>query len=251
MWEWFEERSTPDGRLRWGFTAARPRGSAALPEAPYDGLNLATHVGDDPRRVAAHRRTVADALGLPEPRLLVARQVHGAHVAYVDGPWAAEPAEADALVTDRPGLALAVLVADCVPVLLAAPGQGVVAAVHAGRPGLVAGVVPAAVSAMRELGAQEIVAAVGPSVCGRCYEVPAPMRADVAAVSEVSATVSWTGTPAVDVAAGVVAQLAEAGVGLTWRPGCTRESAHLYSYRRDGQTGRFAGIIVRDERGQS
>ena len=150
----------------------------------------------------------------------------------------------DAVVTRSTEVALAVLVADCVPVLLSGTG-GVVAAVHAGRPGLVAGVVPAALATMRDLGAGEVDAVVGPSVCGRCYEVPAEMRDTAAAVSPVSATVSWTGTTAVDVAAGVVAQLVAGGVAVRWVPGCSRESDHLYSYRRDGLTGRFAGVVAR------
>jgi polyphenol oxidase len=98
---------------------------------------------------------------------------------------------------------------------------------------------------MHDLGAGEVDAVVGPSVCGRCYEVPEAMRDDAARVQRVSATVSWTGTPAVDVAAGVVAQLREAGVRVRWVPGCTREREDLFSYRRDGRTGRFAGVVAR------
>ena len=109
---------------------------------------------------------------------------------------------------------------------------------------MTAGVVPATVARMRELGATTISAAVGPSVCGRCYEVPAQMRAAAAAISPVSATVTWQGTPAIDVAAGVVDQLSREGVEVTWVPGCTRESDDLYSYRRDQRTGRFAGVVV-------
>ena len=86
---------------------------------------------------------------------------------------------------------------------------------------------------------------VGPSVCGRCYEVPDEMRATAAHVQPVSATVSGTGTAAIDVAAGVVAQLRDGGVEVRWVPGCTRERDDLYSYRRDGPTGRFAGIVLR------
>ena len=110
------------------------------------------------------------------------------------------------------------------------------------------GVVPEAISAMRALGATQIAAVVGPSVCGRCYEVPLEMREAAASVSPEARAVSWTGTPAIDVAAGVVAQLRAAGVEeLTWVAGCTREDESLFSYRRDGTTGRFAGVILRDE----
>ena len=108
------------------------------------------------------------------------------------------------------------------------------------------GIVAQAISAMRDLGATQVSAVVGPSVCGRCYEVPLDMREDAAAVSPESRAVTWTGTPAIDVAAGVAAQLRAAGVDdVTWVPGCAREDEALFSYRRDGTTGRFAGVIVR------
>ena len=98
---------------------------------------------------------------------------------------------------------------------------------------------------MRELGAVRLEATVGPSVCGRCYEVPEPMRAEAVQAWPETCAVTWTGTPAIDVAAGVVAQLTRLGVGVTWLPGCARERDDLYSHRRDGVTGRFAGVIVR------
>jgi YfiH family protein len=177
-------------------------------------------------------------------------QVHGTDVAVVDGPWGDAPVpEVDAIVTTRRGLALAVLTADCVPVLLADPVAGIAAAAHAGRPGMIAGVVPAAVAAMTRLGADpaRIVARTGPTVCGRCYEVPEEMRADVAAVEPAAhAETSW-GTPAVDVAAGVHAQLTRLGVRDRERsPVCTRESPDHFSYRRDRTTGRLAGYVWLD-----
>jgi polyphenol oxidase len=169
-------------------------------------------------------------------------QVHGADVVVIDEPWPAGAPEVDALVTRSRGLVLAVLVADCVPVLLADPAAGVVAVVHAGRPGLVAGVVPATVAAMRDQGAAQITARLGPSVCGGCYEVPDWMRDEVAAVVPAARATTFLGTPAVDVAAGVAAQLHAAGVGAARVPGCTVEDPALYSYRRDRTTGRFAGL---------
>ncbi len=214
--------------------------AGGVSEGVWAGLNLGLHVDDDPAAVAENRRRLEAEVGRP---LVYMAQCHGADVAVVEA-VPEDPPRCDALVTTAPDLALAVLVADCVPVLLASP-QGVVAAVHAGRPGMVAGVVPAAVEAMRGLGAREVDAVVGPSVCGRCYEVPAEMRDTAASVEPVSATVSWTGTPAIDVAAGVVAQLRARDVSVRWLPGCTRESPQLYSYRRDGTTGRFAGVVAR------
>jgi polyphenol oxidase len=216
---------------------------------PFASLNLSPATGDDADAVTRNLDLVGRAFagGRPLRRLFLMHQVHGAGVHVVDDADldAAHPPVVDALVTALPGVALVVRVADCVPVLLADPVAGVVAAVHAGRPGMVSGVVDRAVDAFTDAGATpgDTIAVVGPSVCGRCYEVPDGMRAKAAAVSAPSATVSWTGTPAIDVAAGVVDQLTARGIRVTWVPGCTRESPDLFSYRRDGTTRRFAGVV--------
>ncbi|MFF0227775.1 peptidoglycan editing factor PgeF [Streptomyces sp. NPDC004629] len=225
---------------RWGGVSA----------VPHEELNLGGAVGDDPDAVRTNRELAAKALDLDAARVVWMNQIHGAGVAVVDGPWADRPApEVDAIVTVRPGLALAVLTADCTPVLLADPVARVAAAAHAGRPGLVAGVVPAAVRAMMELGADpaRIVARTGPAVCGRCYEVPEAMRADVSAVEPAAHSETSWGTPAVDVSAGVHAQLDRLGVrDRAQSPVCTLESGDHFSYRRDRTTGRLAGYVWLD-----
>jgi YfiH family protein len=225
---------------RWGGVSA----------VPYEELNLGGAVGDDPEAVRTNRELVAKSLGLDAAGVVWMNQVHGAEVAVVDEPWGDRPVpEADAVVTTRRGLALAVLTADCTPVLLADPVAGVVAAAHAGRPGMVAGVVPAAVRAMTELGAEpgRIVARTGPAVCGRCYEVPEAMRAEVAAVEPAAHSETSWGTPAVDVTAGVHAQLERLGVhDREQSPVCTLESGDHFSYRRDRTTGRLAGYVWLD-----
>lgn len=210
---------------------------------PFAGLNLGQGLGDDPRAVRRNRDRVAAAAGVGTGRLLFARQVHGTGVAVVTGPWAGAPAEADALVTRTPGLVLGVLVADCVPVLLHAPDEGVVAVAHAGRRGMVDGIVPATVAAMRALGATTLLATLGPSICARCYEVPAALRAQVAARQPVAASVTWRATPSVDVAAGVLEQLAPVCREVEQVPGCTFERHDLFSYRRERTTGRFAALV--------
>ncbi|BAC73836.1 laccase [Streptomyces avermitilis] len=225
---------------RWGGVSA----------VPYEELNLGGAVGDDSDAVRTNRELAAKSMGLDPARVVWMNQVHGPDVAVVDEPWGARPvAEVDAIVTRRRGLALAVLTADCTPVLLADPVAGVAAAAHAGRPGMIAGVVPAAVEAMVELGADpsRIVARTGPAVCGRCYEVPDAMRAEVAAVEPAAyAETSW-GTPAVDVSAGVHAQLERLGVcDREQSPVCTLESGDHFSYRRDRTTGRLAGYVWLD-----
>ncbi|MEU9914332.1 peptidoglycan editing factor PgeF [Streptomyces sp. NPDC051001] len=225
---------------RWGGVSA----------VPYEELNLGGAVGDDADAVRTNRELAAKSLGIDPGRVVWMNQVHGAGVAVVSEPWGDRPVpEVDAVVTAERGLALAVLTADCTPVLLADPVAGVVGAAHAGRPGMIAGVVPAAVRAMTGLGAEpaRIVARTGPAVCGRCYEVPDAMRADVSAVEPAAyAETSW-GTPAVDVTAGVHAQLERLGVrDREQSPVCTLESGDHFSYRRDRTTGRLAGYVWLD-----
>ncbi|MFI9241277.1 peptidoglycan editing factor PgeF [Streptomyces sp. NPDC053086] len=225
---------------RWGGVSA----------APYEELNLGGAVGDDAEAVRTNRELAAKSLGLDAARVVWMNQVHGNDVAEVEEPWTTRlTPEVDGLVTATRGLALAVLTADCVPVLLADPVAGVVAAAHAGRPGMIKGIVPAAIDAMESLGADpaRIVARTGPAVCGRCYEVPEAMRAEVAAVESAAyAETSW-GTPAVDVSAGVHAQLDRLGVcDRAQSPVCTLESGDHFSYRRDRVTGRLAGYVWLD-----
>jgi YfiH family protein len=216
----------------------------------YAQLNLGLEVGDDPRRVRANRDAVARWLGAP---VAFAHQVHGAGVRIVSRLPAAPQVvvgEGDALVTRSTRLGVGVLVADCVPILLADVASGVVAAVHAGRRGLVAGVVLRAVDEMVAEGARlpQIAAVVGPAICGACYEVPAAMQAEVGSVVRETTSVTSWGTPALDLAAGAAAQLRDRGVRHVSRVNvCTREDDRFYSHRRagttHGATGRFAGVI--------
>ena len=236
--------------------------------APYDTLNLGGAVGDDPAAVAENRRLTARACGLADGRLAWMRQVHGVAVRYASVGSAEHDAagsaghdaagsrefrtagqplpEADASFTDVPGLGLGVLVADCAPVLLADPEARIVGVAHAGREGMAAGVVTELLSAMSAAGADpaRMHAVIGPHICGGCYEVPAELRDRIAGKVPESGCVTRKGTPGVDVGAGVEAQLARAGVAsVSSDPRCTAETPSLYSYRRDGRTGRLAGLI--------
>ena len=96
---------------------------------------------------------------------------------------------------------------------------------------------------MRDAGADALVARVGPSICGRCYEVPLDLREEVARVVPEARSVTRSGSPSLSIAAGVVAQLVAGGADVDWLPGCSAESVDLYSYRRDGVTGRYAGLV--------
>ena len=217
--------------------------------AAYDGWNLALHVGDDPQRVHCHRRRLEDLLGLEQGRHLAwMNQVHSAVVstAKVD-----EVPTADALVLDARTVGApagcCVLVADCVPVLLASGDGALTAAVHAGRRGMLDGVVASTIEFLQCAGAEpaDLWAAVGPSICGSCYEVPDDMLALSAQREPACASRTSWGTPGLDVAAGVLAQLERAGVGhISADRWCTYEDPRFYSYRRDGVTGRLAGVGV-------
>ena len=211
----------------------------------FSSFNLARHVGDDEELVAANRSALAQVLGLSAERLSFVSQVHGTAVHHVTDTAAIRAgAEADAQVSALAGVGLVIMVADCTPVLLADTEAGVIGAVHAGRPGMAAGIVSETLSAMRELGAREIHAVIGPSVCPRCYEVPASLRDEVAAVEPVAASVSVSGTPALDVAGAVAEQLRREGAVIDhFSRTCSRGSEDLYSYRRSRRTGRFAGVV--------
>ncbi len=256
--------------VRAGFTTRSPADDGA-------DANLGLGVADDPAAVLDRRRRLARWAGGP---VAWSTQVHGTAVLDLpgvrgadrtaaavpvdlpargagsregpvgsDGPAGEPCGEADALVAG-PGAGVAVVVADCVPVLLVDPATGVVAAVHAGRRGLVDGVVQAAVARMVARGARpaDLRAAVGPAICGRCYEVPADLRDTVAAVvPDVAARTSW-GTPALDLPAGVAAVLRTAGVGHVHPTGlCTRTDERFFSHRRSMATGaaegRCAGVV--------
>ncbi|MGH3497491.1 MAG: peptidoglycan editing factor PgeF [Nocardioidaceae bacterium] len=212
----------------------------------YAELNLGSR-DSRPDEFTENLRRVVTELGGALEEVVLARQVHGADVSVVEA-VPTEPPAVDALVTAAAGLTLVVRVADCTPVLLADPDAGVIGAVHAGRRGLAAGVVPAAVTAMRDLGAERIVAWLGPRACGRCYEVPAALRDHVAAAAPAAAASTSWGTPSLDVAAGLVAQLRRAGVEPSdladSMPMCTIEEDRYFSYRRQGpRSGRMAALV--------
>jgi YfiH family protein len=212
--------------------------------APYAELNMSGAVGDDPAAVACNRQRVAAACGLPADGMAWMEQVHGADVRYVLAGQA--PPSADAIFTDTPSLALVVLVADCAPVLVADPAARLAGAAHAGREGMIAGVVPALVAALAAAGAEpgRMHAVIGPAICGACYEVPAHMRARATASVPEAGCVTRAGTPGIDLRSGLRAQLAGAGIErVRDDPRCTAETPELYSHRRDGHTGRQAGLI--------
>lgn len=225
--------------------------------APFAALNLGLHVGDDANLVIENRRRAAAALGFSLDRLVCAEQVHGGEVAVVDatdaGRGATEHANAlpgaDALVTNVPGLLLALCFADCVPVLLADPENRAIAVAHAGWRGLVTDVLPNTISAMeRAFGTRRetLRAAVGPAVGGCCYEVRDELAARFPA--EVVQRRSPDERPRLDLAGAAAGQLRAAGLAdanITHSGHCTSCLPDRYfSHRRDaGRSGRIAALI--------
>lgn len=213
---------------------------------PFDTFNLGDHVGDEPAAVAANRARLAAAIGLKPQRVVWMNQVHGDRVEVVDGPRDGAVDNTDALVTNTARLALAVVTADCVPVLLADARAGVAAAVHAGRVGAQLGVVARTVQAMLARGAraQDMSALLGPAVSGRNYEVPAAMADEVEAALPGSRTTTAAGTPGLDLRAGIARQLTDLGVtAIDIDPRCTVADTTLFSHRRDAPTGRLASLV--------
>lgn len=220
--------------------------AGGVSKPPFDTFNLGDHVGDDPGAVAENRARLATAVGLRAGRVVWMNQVHGDRVEVVDGPREAAVDETDALVTRTARLALAVVTADCVPVLMADARAGVAAAVHAGRVGAARGVVTRTVEAMVELGAQpdDISTLLGPAVSGDNYEVPAAMADEVEAALPGSRTTTAAGTPGLDLRAGIACQLKGLGVtAIDIDPRCTVADPTLFSHRRDAPTGRLASLV--------
>lgn len=212
--------------------------------AQFGFTDASTDLGRGP--VAAHGTAAGvmaavDALGGGEPVLM--RQVHGVDVAVADP---ATPAPvADALIVDRPGIVAIVRVADCVPVVMIAADGSLGAVVHAGRVGMTAGVVPAAVKQLRSRGARDLRAWIGPRACGQCYEVPDEMADAVAAVEPSARSVTRQGTAGLDLGAAVAAQLARDGVEIHDLGGCTIEDERFWSHRRQADAaGRFGAALV-------
>ncbi|WP_328357517.1 peptidoglycan editing factor PgeF [Mycobacterium sp. NBC_00419] len=220
--------------------------AGGVSKPPFDAFNLGDHVGDDPAAVAANRARLARAVGLPPDHVVWMNQVHGDHVEIVTGPRTDPVPDTDALLTVTPGLALAVVTADCVPVLLADARAGVVAGAHAGRVGAADGVVLRTLEAMLAAGARtdDISVLLGPAVSGANYEVPEQMAADVEARLPGSRTRTARGTAGLDLRAGIARQLRDAGVkSIDVDPRCTVADKNLFSHRRGAPTGRLACLV--------
>ena len=243
--------SAPGGRPVFWAATGRSGGSSL---GDFRSLNLATHVGDDPRVVAENRDRVRRWTGASA--LITLSAVHGSDVVVVDDDVLADARAgrdpvADAVVCDRADIALLALGADCLTMAIVGDDERTVAAVHCGWRGLAGDVVGATVATLAGLGVRPAHVVLGPAVCGACYPV-SPERVDDVrgrapeGVAEASMVVCPDGQPGIDVRAGVTHRLQSLGVPgsrITSVALCTVEEPDLFSFRRDGRTGR-QGVVV-------
>ena len=192
-------------------------------------------MGDSAETVARNRELLTKITG----PIQFMNQVHGDEVVEVKS--IGDDPTCDALITRAPGIALAVMVADCIPLLLSA--STVIGAVHVGRRGLMNSVAVKAVDAMRNLGADQIHAQLGPAICGRCYEVPQELADEVVAKHPAASSLTNNLTPALDLPRALIADLVASGVTYEASTICTLENDEYFSYRRHNITGRNAGVV--------
>ena len=240
------------GPVRHGFFTRKGGASSGV----FSGLNCGYGSSDQSEIVAINRGRVAEAMGVAPSRLATVHQVHSPDVVTLrdgDDPAGAAKLRADAMVTAVPGIALGVLSADCQPILLADPQAGVIGALHAGWKGALGGVIEATVGAMRDLGAQNIRAVIGPTISQRAYEVgPDFMDAFLAEDPDHHRFFAGgpNGRPMFDLPSFGLSRLREAGVSAEWTGHCTySDPERFYSYRRathnaEVDYGRLISVIV-------
>lgn len=202
----------------------------------FASLNFGLHVGDDSTAVRSNRKVLQERLGPVQ----FMSQEHGNRIALIESVIEIDPV-ADSLVTGIPGISLAVQVADCIPLLISS--KEAVAAVHVGRKGLVNGVALRTLELMRDMGATSISAIIGPAICGKCYEVSEDIFNEVVELHPSAAVKRGDGTFALDLPSALIKVLENEGVSVSQEGNCTVEDPQLFSYRRDGVTGRQAGVI--------
>lgn len=244
--------------LRAGFTTRH----GGVSTGQWASFNLGLHVGDVQPHVRTNRAVLEDELG---SRVIWMNQVHGVQVADArsarDNLGDLHVGNADAILLERTDvverLAIAVMVADCIPLLIFDLTDQRGAVVHVGRAGLVGGIAPRVVAKLLERGSSphSLRAVIGPHICGSCYEVNQAIADDVALTAPAARSTSRWGTPAVDIGAGLKEQLRQAGIAVYDVGVCTYESADFFSHRRAthaGQTtGRFIGFISMDSPGNT
>ena len=206
-------------------------------DGAFNSFNLGDHVGDDSKNVADNRRILKSLLSKAEPKFM--NQVHGNEVVEVDEN-SKSPITADALITREKGVPLVVLSADCLPILV--EGESIVAAIHAGRKGILNGVISKTIERMRSIGNGELTATIGPAICKKCYEVDIEMYLD--AINHEPSLATNPESHCLDLTTAATNQLQINDIKVKDLGICTAHDLNYFSYRRDGISGRNAGVIV-------
>ena len=217
--------------------------NGGVSKGAYESCNLALHVEDDPKDVKENRRLTCKELGIQTDQLITMDQVHGANVRLVRGKCADAVPQCDALITDRKDLALVVMCADCSPVLIYDPVREAIAALHVGRAGLLKNIVKATVTKMQEefgTNPRDLHVSIGPNIKHCCYELRGK------ALEEVKEPFSWYVMGKSFDMDGVLEQQFNIlnVTNVEHSKVCTSCDEDYFSYRRDGITGRQAGIVM-------
>ena len=213
---------------------ARPGGTSV---APFDSFNLGDHVGDASKSVEDNRQVLQSLLS--NSNLKFMNQVHGNDVVEVDKD-STSPVTADAVVTRSKGVPLVVLSADCLPILI--KGENIVAAIHAGRKGILNGIIAKVIETVRSKSDGDYVATIGPAICEICYEVDLEMYLD--AIDREPSLATNPDSHCLDLKRAATEQLKIQNIKVVDVGICTAHDPNYFSYRRDGITGRNAGVIV-------
>ena len=213
---------------------ARPGGTSV---GPFDSFNLGDHVGDASKNLEDNRQILQGLIS--QPKLKFMNQVHGNEVVEVHED-STSPITADALVTRSKGVPLVVLSADCLPILI--KGENIVAAIHAGRKGILNGIIGKVIERVRSISDGEYVATIGPAICEKCYEVDLEMYLD--AIGREPSLATNPDSHCLDLKRAATEQLKIRNIKVVDIGICTAHDLKYFSYRRDGITGRNAGVIV-------
>lgn len=228
---------TASRTARWWFTD-RDGGES---NPPYASRNLAAHVGDDASAVRRNRDVLQTEISLGV--LTWMGPVHGVDIEVIDDAIALVP-DVDALATSRTARPLVTLAADCVPLLMVAGDLAIAA--HIGWRGFADGMTASILALLRHRGVEPTEARIvlGPAICGSCYGIPAERAAAISAVSKRAIVPARDGGPGADIRVGLVEQWEAVGASIEMVGPCTFEDQHFFSHRRDGVTGRQAGVIA-------
>ncbi|SFO99100.1 peptidoglycan editing factor PgeF [Hydrogenimonas thermophila] len=226
-------------KIKYCFT--NRHGGVSTP--PYDSLNLAFHVGDNQENVIQNRKILQNKFNLQN--IVWMDQVHSDNVQTVSSPQTKPLSACDAIITNQPNIALAVMVADCIPILMFDPKRNIIAAIHAGRNGTFLQIAPKTVKVMqKEFGSvpTDIQVIMGPSIHSCCYEI----GDDLASIVEKNFSKNYLNGRMLDLQKLNCDQLIEAQINknhIKISKICTCCNSDYFSYRKEGTTGRFAGVI--------